>query len=246
MATPTSRIEFKQYCLRQLGAGINDINVTDEQVEDCIDDALNYYRDWHYDGTERYLYAHQITDSDKTNTYITLPPNVHGVAGVLDIGTGGSSASIFNIEYQIRLHDLFDFSSSNFMPYVNIKRHIETIQEIFNGSPLFRYTRNTGLLHIDIDWTKVDTSSYLIVDCYLYNDPNTYTAIWNDPWLKKYATALMGRQWGRNLTKFAGMQLPGGLTLDGERILRDYSDMVEKMEDEMLSKYALPVEDLTG
>lgn len=246
MAIPTSRTEYKQYCLRQLGAGINDINVTDEQVEDCIDDALNYYRDWHYDGTERYLYKHQVTTDDKTNRYITMPSNVHGVIGALDIGTSGSSSSLFNIEYQIRLYDLFDFSSTSFMPYVNTKRHIETIQEIFNGSPIVRYNRNTGVLHIDFDWDVIDAGNYIIVDCYAYPDPNVYTAIWNDPWLKKYGTALIGRQWGRNLSKFAGMQLPGGLTLDGDKILREYSDMIEKMEEEMISKYSHPPEDQTG
>jgi len=244
MAVPTTRNEFKEYCLRKNGKGINDINVTDEQVEDRIDEALDYFRDWHWDGTGHVLLGHQITASDKSNRYITLDDEIQGVVGIAEFNASGTSSSLFNIEYQIRLHDLFDFSSTQFVPYWSIKTHLETLRELFNGTPQFRYNRHQNILYIDHDWDSLTEGSYILIECYRTTTASTYSNVWGDPWLRNYATALIKRQWGENLGKFAGMQLPGGQTVNADRIINEADGAIEKLEEQV--KTAIFYHDLTG
>lgn len=247
MARPTTREQFKQYCLRNLGSPVIDINVDDEQLEDRIDEALQYYRDYHYDGTEHVYLKHQITSSDKTNKYISIPENIQGIVRVFDIGDSINSSNLFNIRYQIHLNDLFDFSSASYVPYVNAMRHVEMLEEIFVGKKPIRFNRHTDRLYIDMDWeTDVLVDEYIIIDCYRTVDPNTYTDVWGDRWLLRYTTALFKRQWGENLSKFQGIQLPGGIQFDGVRILGEAREEINKLEDEMITSYSLPVHDMIG
>ena len=247
MAVPTTRSAFKSYCLRRLGEPVIDINVDDEQVEDRIDDALKYYQDYHFDGTERVLVKHVVTSSDKTNGYITLSDSVIGVNRILDIGQAAQSSNLFNIRYQLHLNDLFDLSAASFVPYVTAMRHVESLEEIFVGKKPIRYNRHINRLHIDMDWTgDINTGEYIIVDAYQIVDPNTYSEVWSDRWLSRYATALIKKQWGSNLTKFEGMQLPGGLTFNGAKILDDAESEIQKLEEEMIINYSLPVQDMIG
>tara|TARA_Y100000593_G_C4286068_1_gene325536 strand:- start:97 stop:840 length:744 start_codon:yes stop_codon:yes gene_type:complete len=247
MAVPTTRSAFKSYCLRRLGEPVIDINVDDEQVEDRIDDALKYYQDYHFDGTERVLVKHVVTSSDKTNGYITLSDSVIGVNRILDIGQAAQSSNLFNIRYQLHLNDLFDLSAASFVPYVAAMRHVENLEEIFVGKKPIRYNRHVNKLHIDMDWTgDINTGEYIIVDAYQIVDPSTYTEVWSDRWLAKYATALIKKQWGSNITKFEGMQLPGGLTFNGLKIYDDAESEIQKLEEEMIINYSLPVQDMIG
>jgi len=247
MAVPATREQFKSYCLRRLGEPVIDVNVDDEQVEDRIDEALKYYQDYHFDGTERILVKHVITASDKTNGYITLSNSIIGVNSILDVGQAAQSSNLFNIRYQIHLNDLFDLSASSYVPYVTAMRHVEYLEELFVGKKPIRYNRHVNRLHIDMDWTNdVTTGEYIIVDCYSITDPSTYTDVWGDRWLARYATPLIKRQWGSNITKFEGMQLPGGLTFNGNKIYDDAESEIQKLEEEMIVSYSLPVQDMIG
>jgi len=247
MAVPTTRNTFKDYCLRRLGSPVIDINVDEEQTQDRIDDALAKFRDYHYDGTERVLISHQVTATDKTNKYISLDEDVIAVTRVMDIGDAINGSNLFNIRYQIHLNDLFDFSSSSYVSYVMAMRHVETLEEIFVGSKPIRFNRHQDRLYIDMNWTDdVNTGEYIIIDGYKTIDPEVYADVWNDPWLKRYATALIKRQWGENLEKFEGMQLPGGIQFNGQKIWEEASEEINKIEDELISSHSLPVMDMIG
>ena len=246
MAIPSSRSELKEHCLRRLGKPVVDINVDNEQVEDRIDEALLYYRDYHFDGCERVLLKHQITAQDKTNKYITLDDSYIGVVGVFDVGDSTQTSNLFNVRYQIHLNDLFDFSSSSYVSYVTAMRHVAHLEEIFVGKQPIRFNRHTNKVNIDMSWTDVTVGNYLIIDCYKVTDPNTYSDVWGDRWLTQYSTALIKRQWGENLKKFEGLQMPGGLTFNGQKIWEESIEEIRRLEDEMISSYSLPVSDMTG
>jgi len=247
MAAPTTREQHKQYCLRSLGSPVIDINVDDEQLEDRIDESLQYFRDYHYDGTEHVYLKHQITAADKTNKYVSVVESVQGITKVFSIGNSNSSSNLFNVRYQIHLNDLFDFSSASASPYINAMRHVETLEEVFVGKKPIRFNRHTDRLYIDMDWeSDVAVDDYIIIDCYQTIDGDTYSDVWNDRWLLRYSTALFKRQWGMNLSKFAGVQLPGGITLDDPRILQEATDEINKLEEDMMSSYSPLVHDMTG
>jgi hypothetical protein len=247
MAVPSSRTELKDYCLRRLGYPVVDINVDDEQVEDRIDDALKYYQDYHYDGTERIFLKHQITQEDKDNEYITIPEAVIGVVRVFDIGDSLNSSNLFNIRYQIHLNDLFDFTSTTYVPYVSAMRHVEMLEEIFVGKKPIRFQRHKNQLNIDMDWnTDVLIGEFVIIEAYRILDPDTYRDVYGDRWLARYTTALIKRQWGENIKKFEGMTLPGGVQFNGQKIWEEATEEINKLEDEMISSYSLPVSDLMG
>ena len=247
MAVPTSRTELKDYCLRRLGYPVVDINVDDEQVEDRIDDALKYYEDYHYDGTERIFLKHQVTSTDIANEYITIPEAVIGVVRVFDIGDAIQSSSLFNIRYQIHLNDLFDFTSTTYVPYVSAMRHVEQLEEIFVGKKPIRFQRHKNQLNIDMDWgNDIIAGEYIIIEAYRILDPDTYSDVYGDKWLLRYSTALIKRQWGENLKKFEGMTLPGGVTFNGQKIWEEATEEINKIEEEMISSYSLPVADMMG
>lgn len=247
MANPASRQQLKEYCLRRLGEPVVDVNVDDEQLEDRIDDALKFYQDYHYDGTERIFLKHQITAADKTNKYIEINDNIIGVIRVFDIGDSLNSSNLFNIRYQIHLNDLFDFTSSTYVPYVTAMRHVEQLEEIFVGKKPIRFNRHQNRLHIEMDWeTDVLVDEYIIVEAYRILDPNTYTDVYGDRWLREYTTQLFKRQWGENLKKFEGMQLPGGLQFNGQQIWSEAEEAILRMESEVTTNYGGIVMDLTG
>ena len=247
MALPVSRQEFKDYCLRRLGYPVIDINVDEQQVQDRIDDALAYYRDYHYDGTEHLYLAHKITASDITNRYITIDESVQSVTSIFSTGGNSNITGLFNIRYQMHLNDLFDFSNSASSSYVMAMRHVESLEEIFNGKTAIRFNRHKDTLYLDFDWdTDVEVNDYIIIDCYGTLNPETYTDIYSDIFLLKYATALIKKQWGANLSKFEGMQLPGGLSFNGKIIFEEASAEIAQLEATMLSSQSMPVMDLIG
>lgn len=247
MAVPTSRFEFKEWCLRKLGKPVIEINVDDDQVNDRVDEALRYFWDYHFDGTEKLYYKHQITSVDIANQYITLPENIIGAVRIFPIGDPTiSSSDIFNIRYQIALNDLYTLTSVSMVPYVMLMEHLALIQQVLVGEQPIRYNRHLNRLNIDMDWGKVKEGEYLLVEAYSVVDPDVYTDAWGDRWLQQYATAKIKLQWGSNLTKFTGMQLPGGIQFNGDKIYEDAKAEIEKLEDEMISSYSLPVSDMIG
>jgi hypothetical protein len=247
MANPTTRQEFKEYCLRKLGKPVIEINVDDDQIEDRIDEALKYYWDYHFDGSEKEYYKHQIVTDDITNKYIILPENIIGAVSIFPIGDPSIRADdIFNIRYQIALNDLYTLTSVSLVPYYMAMQHLATVSDLLIGQQPIRYSRNKNKLFIDMDWNKVKVGEFLIVEAYSIVDPAIYIDVWKDRWLSRYATALIKKQWGNNLKKFTGLQLPGGVGFSGQQIYDEAEEEIEKMEQEMIMNYSLPVTDLIG
>lgn len=244
---PSTRAEFKAYCLRKLGAPVIEINVDDDQVEDRIDESLRYWWDYHFDGSEKIYYKHQVTDTDKVNKSIPLPENIIGAVGIFSIGDPiVRSDDLFNIRYQIALNDLYTLTSVSMVPYYMTMEHLSLISEMLVGKQPIRYSRHKDRLYVDMDWSAFNTGDYLLVEAYEIVDPEVYTDAWADRWLQNYCTAKIKYQWGANLTKFIGMNLPGGVQFNGERILTDAQQEIEKMEQEMISSYSMPVLDMIG
>ena len=242
----SSRDDFKEYCLRKLGKPVIEINVDDDQVEDRVEEALKYYWDYHFDGTEKVFYKKQITEEDITNKYITLPQNIIGAVSIFDIGDYLATNNLFNIRYQIALNDLYTLTYQSMVPYYMAFQQIQLLEQLLVGKQPIRYNRNTNKLFVDTDWTKLTPGYFLVVEAYQIVDPADYNDVWNDRWLQRYATELIKKQWGSNLTKFVGMQLPGGITFNGEKIYNDAHEALEKLESEMITSYSLPVTDLIG
>jgi len=247
MATPNSRETFKENCLRRLGKPVVEINVDDDQVDDRIDQALSYYHDYHFDGSSRGFLKHIVTADDKTNGYISVSDtNTIGVINMFDIGDATSTNNLFNVRYQIALNDLYDLSRYDLVPFYMNFQNIRFIEEILVGKQPLRFNRHVNRIYVDMDWQKVNVGNYIVFEVYTKVDPNTYTDVWGDRWLLEYATALIQVQWGMNLTKFSGMQLPGGVQFNGDGILTQGMEAKNKLEEEMISAYSLPVHDLTG
>lgn len=244
---PASREEFKDFCLRRLGAPLLEINVDDDQVEDCIEIALQYYHDYHYDGTQKVYLAHEVTQTDIDNKYLTIPESVIGVINIFDIGDSYSTNNLFNLRYQIALNDLFAFNYGPFAPYYMALQNVALAEELFVGKQSLRFNRHTNKLYIDMDWSsKMVVGEYIIVEGYQLLDPDTYTDVYNDRWLKRYATAQIKKQWGENLKKFEGLQMPGAVTFNGQKIWDEALEEITQLEEEMINSYSLPVSDMLG
>lgn len=247
MAVPTSRNEFKEYCLRKLGKPVIEINVDEDQLEDRIDEALRYYWDYNFDGTEKVYYKHQVTEEDIANKYITMPENIIGAVRIFPIADPMvGSQDMFNIRYQIALNDLYTLTSVSMVPYYMVMEHLALISELLVGQQPIRYNRHRNKLHVDMDWGKIRVNEYLLIEAYEAIDPEEFTNVWGDRWLQNYATAKIKYQWGSNLTKFAGVSLLGGVQFNGERILEDSRQELAEMEQRMVSSFSLPVSDMVG
>ena len=317
MAKPASRAQLKEYCLRKLGKPVIEINVDDDQVDDRIDEALSFFEDYHFDGTEKIYMKHQLTVEDINRRWIYAPDAVTFVTGVFPFDDSNASINMFDLRYQLRLNDLYDFTSVSYVSYEITMQHIRTLQLLFSGTPQFRFNRKQNKVFLDIDWTRdVQPGQYVVIECYRTLNPSTitltgtcattnasntvvgtgtifdqevlendfvtfgteslqiakinsptsitvrgpftanqsgvtmtaagYSDVFNDRFLKKYATALIKLQWGNNLSKFAGIQMPGGVTLDGVRIMTEAREEIEKLEEEMQIINVLPGEIMMG
>lgn len=317
MARPATRKQFKEYCLRRLGWPVIDINVDDDQVEDRIDDALSFFYDYHYDGTEKLFMKHQITQADIDRKWIYCPDPIMFVTGVLRFDDSNSSVNMFDLRYQLRLHDLYDFTSVSYVSYEITMQHIQTLNLLFSGTPQFRFNRVQNKVFLDIDWSRdVNVGDYVIIECYRAMKPDAVTLtgtvsltsgnttvtgtntifdqeiaendfvdfggqllqvnkiksptqiiltsapsstnaaatmtvagltdVWDNRFLKAYATAKIKMQWGSNMKKFGGIQLPGGVTLNGKEIYDEAAEEIGKLEESMYNSSSLPSEIFTG
>ena len=240
MSRPTSKATFKEHCLRRLGKPVIEINVDEDQLDDRVD------ADYHFDGFEHTYYKHQVTDTDKTNKYITLPDNIIGVVDLFDIGDATSTNNLFNVRYQIALNDLYDLSRYELVPYYMNFQNIRMIEEILVGKQRLRFNRHLNQLHIDMGWDRLNTGDFIVCKAYKVIDPDTYTDVWKDRWLLRYAACLIKLQWGSNLTKFEGMQLPGGVQFNGAKLYDDAFAERQQLEEEIQSNYVYPPEDMVG
>lgn len=236
MAQPTTRQEFKDWILRKLGAPVIDINVSDEQIDDRVDEAVDYWRDYHYNGSQLVYMKHQITQENKDNGYIDLPTGILGISGIFNMQSSISTGSgIFNVQYQFVLNNLEDITGYNITNYYMSMSHLEFLQEMLVGKPMIRYNKHVNKLFLDTDPGLLVVGEYIIIEAYDVIDPATYSDVWGDRWLQNYASCLVKEQWGANLTKFTGMQLVGGVTFNGEQILSDAREERRLMEEEAVN-----------
>ena len=247
MAIPQTREQLKQYCLRNLGHPVIEVNVDDDQLEDRIDEAIQIWNDYHYDGAEKIYLKHQVTATDITNEYISVGEAIKSIIGVFPIDSTSGNINMFDVRYQLRLNDIFDLSKQQLSGYTMAMQHLSLIENLFNQSPSFRFNRHSDKIYLDIDWDKeLTVDKYLLFECYKAVDPEDLTDAYNDLWLKKYVTAIFKRQWGSNLLKYEGMQLPGGTTLNGRQIFDDATTEIQMLDDEIYTKYQLPDDFIVG
>ena len=321
MAAPATRQQFIDHCKRRLGHPVITINVDDDQVDDRVDEALDFWSEYHFDGTEKLYLKHKITADDLKREYILIPPKIVGVIGVLPFDDSASSVNMFDLRYQLRLHDLYDFTSVSYVSYEITMQHLRTLNLLFSGTPQFRFHRLRNRLHLDINWSQdVSLGSYVVMECYgkingdrinmpgtvsiqagnnyliganttfdanfiqddeiivstaggditvtcagivSSNAMRTYTFfttnesglsayqignsdVWNDRVLKDLGTAMLKRQWGSNLKKFSGIQMPGGVMLNGQQIYDEAVAEIATLKAEFLTWNTLQSDFLLG
>lgn len=245
MAVPVTRSEFKEYCLRKLGKPVIEINVDDDQVDDRIDEAFRFYWDYHFDGADKVYYKYQVTQADINNKFITMPDNIIGVVNIFEIGQALNTNNLFNIRYQIALNDLYTLTSVSMVPYYMALQHVQFLEMMLVGKQPLRYNRMVNKLYIDMDWNIINLGDYIIVEAYQVVDPDVYTKAYGERLLQNYATCLIKEQWGTNLKKFGNMQLPGGLTFNGQQIFDEAMQERKALEQEIYGS-SLPATDMIG
>ena len=319
----SSRQGLIDYCLRRLGFPVIEINVDDDQVEDRIDDALQYFQEYHFDGVERLYLTHKVTTAelkfsglsapsfqnnemlvgntsgatcilytlsgttarvsnvkgvfttgetvtgstsgfsralaatgfytagDIQNGYLPLPDSVIGVIRVLTVNGPSSGMNnrnnMFDLIYQFRLNDMYNLLSADMVYYTQVQQHLSMLDMLLVGDRSFKYNRKMDKMYIDMNWEEVlNPDDFIVVECYRILDPTTYTQVYDDMFLKRYSTALIKRQWGENMKKFGGIQLPGGVILNGREIYEEAVEEITTIENEMQLKSELPVDFMVG
>ena len=280
MAQPASRTDLINYCKRQLGAPVLEINIADEQVDDLVDDALQYFHERHFDGVIQTFLKYKITQDDidrgrgkgsnnpvgivtttatstvgisstfsfeENSNFLQIPPAVLGINKIFRFdGSNTVTNNMFSVKYQLFLNDVYTFSSTEILSYAMTKRYLEDLDFALGTEKYIRFNKRQDRLYLDFDWGAATKDDYLIIDCYRLIDPNDFTRVYNDSFLKKYLTALMKRQWGQNLIKFQGVKLPGGIELNGRQIYDDAEKDLEIIREQMSNTYELPPLDMIG
>jgi hypothetical protein len=249
MALPSSRQELVDYCLRKLGAPVIEINIDDDQISDRVDDAVQYYREYHSDAVIRTYVKHQITTADAANKYIDIPDRYIFVSRIFPMTNNSSSSSgMWSARYQMHLNDVYDLQYAGaLVNYEMTRQFLEMLDMTLNGVPPVRFNRHMNRLYIDVDFANtIIPGDWIIIDASTTIDPDQYTDVYNDMFLKRYTTALIKKQWGANLIKFEGIQLPGGVTMNGRQLWDDANAEIDKLEDEMESKWEKPIDFFVG
>ena len=271
MSKPSTRQGLIDYCLRRLGYPVLEVNVDDDQIDDLIDDAIQYFQERHFDGVERMLLKHEITKENRetlktgittttanstvgittttfteSQNFIQLPDHVLGVERVLKMDASTISSGMFNIKYQIFLNDLYYYGALDLMNYAMTKTYLEDLSRIITPDTQLRFNKKNHRLYLDIDFGQMSDDTFIIIDGYRLLDPSDAPAIYNDFWLKRYATATIKKQWGMNLIKFNGVLLPGGVQLNGRQIYEDAIKEIEEIEYSLKTEYEIPPLDLIG
>ena len=281
MSKPASRQQLIDYCLRRLGAPVLEINVDDDQIDDLVDDALQYFQERHFDGVERMFLKYKISQEDldrgrakgtdgvgivtttatstnisgygtvsssfyETSNFIQVPDSVIGIEKLFKFDTSDISGGMFSIKYQLFLNDLYYFNSVELLQYAMVKSYLEDIDFLLKTDKQIRFNKRQNRLYLDIDWGAQKKDTYLVIDCYRVLDPNDFTKVYNDSFLKKYLTSLIKKQWGQNLIKFRGVKLPGGIELNGREIYEDAERELEDIKSRMTLEYEIPALDFIG
>jgi len=245
MAGPTSRQGLIEYCLRRLGDPVIEINVDDDQLEERIDDALQMYQEYHSDATVKTYLKHLVTADDVTNEYIPVSDSIIYVSRLLPINNAfGASRNFFDIKYQMMLNDIADLQNwaGDLAYYEQMQQYLSVLDMKLNGHPQVEFARRQNRLYIHGDFADSDIKEgdYIIAEVYQIVDPDTHTSVYDDMWLKEYSTALIKQQWGANLIKFEGMQLPGGVTLNGRQLFDDAVQDIERLRERIRLEHELP------
>ena len=271
MAIPSTRDGFRDYCKRAIGFGVIDINVSDAQVEDRIDEGLQYFAQYHYDGVERMYLKYKVTEDDITRSrsnetttatdtkdgnvtgsflegrnFIPMPSSVVSVIRIFPFDNQVTN-NMFDIRYQLRLNDLYDFSSTSIIQYEMTMRHLDYLSHILVGEVPIRFNQHQNRLYLDMDFQNaIDADQFLIIECYRKVDPETYTDIYDDIYLKRYVTALIKRQWGANLSKFNGVTMLGGVTMNGGEIYSQAQEEITRLEEQIQLAFETPIDYMMG
>ena len=267
MAKPATREQLKQYALRALGKPVIEINVDDDQLEDRLDEALQYFAQYHYEGVKRTYLKYKYTQADKDritgtgttevatktygdsttvssewvegNQYIIVPESVISVVNIFPFSNKGN-LNLFDVRYQLRLNDLYDFSSTSVINYDVVLRHLDFLDHVLVGEKPMRFNQHDNRLYIDMDWKNdLQVDEFLVIECFRQLDPEQFTDVYDDLFLKKYVVALFKKQWGANLSKFNGVAMVGGVTLNGETIYSQALTDIENLEQRIRSQYEL-------
>lgn len=254
MSVPTTRVEFADYCLRRLGFPVIEINVAEEQVDDRIDDALYKWHDYHFDGVEEDYLIVPITDAAVAAGYITLEEKVFSVISVLPIGhdasTGVGSGDLFSAQYQFYMNDFYGSSNivgGGLSDIIGMKTYLSTLQLTVSPLNSFNFNRKTNRISFNEPLSILKArATKLVLKIYRKIEPDTYSEIWSDEFLKEYATALIKRQWGENLKKYGSMNLPGGITINGDAIYAEAVTEIDKLEKRLTVDLQLPLDIYIG
>lgn len=235
MSTP--REELINYCLRKLGAPVVQVNITPDQMEDCVDDALQAFHKYHYNGTERKWLMFVVSAQDITNQFITMPPLVDSVVRILPFDpTLGNDIQFSNLwQYRADAVAPIAFGGDGSMVHYELAmQNLNLIDDIFANRPPIGFTSNQKRLYLAMDWNQfVAGQTKIVAECHLKIDPNTFPDIYDESFIKKYTTALMKKQWGMNLKKFQNVQLPGGIALDGKTMFDEAVEELKELSDEL-------------
>lgn len=253
MASPNSRQTLIDYCLRRLGEPVIEINVDEDQIEDKVDDAIQMYREFHSDATYRGYLRHLVTQEDKDNGYIPISSDILYVSHLFPINPTFSTVNMFDIRYQMMLNSLGDFMnfSGGMSYYYQMQQYLEFLDQILTGNPQTTFSRRQDRLYIWGEW-KEDTVSdisvgdYIVAEVYSVIDPDQHTSIYNDMFIKNYTTSLIKQQWGLNMSKFEGMQLPGGVTVNGRQLYDDATQELQALEEKLRLEQELPPDFFVG
>tara|TARA_B100000131_G_scaffold93629_1_gene90460 strand:- start:39 stop:896 length:858 start_codon:yes stop_codon:yes gene_type:complete len=285
MAKPATRKQLVDYCLRQLGAPVLEINVDDDQIDDLVDDAIQVFNERHFDGVERMYLKYKLTEEDinrgkatnessstntvgivttsatstsitgygtttsnwyETSNFLQVPDSVIGVERIFKFDTSSISGGMFSIKYQLFLNDLYYFNSVELLQYAMTKSYLEDIDMLLTTDKQIRFNKRQDRLYLDIDWGSESADTFLVLDCYRALDPNSFSGVYNDTFLKRYLTLLIKRQWGLNMMKFSGTRLPGGIELNGRQYYEDAERELLDLKQRMSLEYELPPLDLIG
>ena len=281
MAQPSTRQELIDYCKRKLGAPVLEINVADEQIDDLVDDAVQFFQERHFDGVYPAFFKYQFTQEDidrgrargnnssagivtttvnttivgtattfkyeENSNYLQVPPGVIGVNKIFQYdGANNITHNMFSVKYQLFLNDVYYWGTTELLSYAMVKTYLEDLDFLLNTQKQIRFNKRQDRLYLDIDWGAVTVGNFVILDCYAVLDPNDYSRVWNDSFIKPYLTSLIKRQWGQNMMKFTGVKLPGGVELNGRQMFDDAQRELDILMEKMSNTYELPPLDMIG
>jgi hypothetical protein len=243
---PETREEFREYCLRRLGKPVIQINVENGQVEDLIDEALEFFHRNHYDGSMELYLPFEVTPDVKVTKAFPVDDSIISINRILETSIYGGS--MFSIEWQMMAQAYpFALKGDGLLTYSMAMAYRETLKNVISGkSKSIRFNRHSEQLFIDVNWSQVKEGQVFVAECYRILDPEEFPRVWNDPFLKMYATALIKRQWGNNLRKLRNVQLVGGVTIDAEGILQEAETEIKELQEKVLAEYQEPINFLMG